>query len=306
MAGNIKLRAAEVREFNRFYTNIIGLINQTVLDSPYSLAEVRVLLEIDKSSRCTAADLTSLLQIDPGYLSRILTRFIKEKLVVREKSVTDGRVYVLSLTDKGREVFGRISETSTRQVIQILEELPGFQQDKLASYMRGIQNILSNQGRSEVAIRMGKPGDLGYIAYRHGVLYTEEYNLDPVFERYVLESLMKYADSRQGGEIWVAEADGQVVGFIGLVRIDEETAQLRWFLIEPEFRGIGLGKQLITAALDYCRQKKYKKVFLWTFQGLDVACHLYKSFGFIPTQQAENNIWKQGIMEEKWDLLLSE
>lgn len=306
MTGNIKLRAAEVREFNRFYTNIIGLVNQTVLDSPYSLAEVRVLLEIDKSRRCTAADLTNLLHIDPGYLSRMIARFIKEKLVVKEKSATDGRVYVVSLTDKGREVFGRISETSNRQVIQILEALPGVHQDKLVSYMRGIQNILSNQGKSEVVIRTGKPGDLGYIAYRHSVLYTEEYNLDPVFERYVLESLVKYATNRKGGEIWVAEAGGQIIGFIGLVGIDEEIAQLRWFLIEPEFRGIGLGKQLITAALGYCKQRKYKQVFLWTFQGLDAACHLYKSFGFVPTQQVENNIWKQGIIEERWDLILGQ
>lgn len=306
MENNIRVRAAEIREFNRFYTNIIGLVNQTILDSPYSLAEARVLLEIDKSGRCTAADLTNLLQIDPGYLSRILARFIKEEMVVKTRSATDGRVQVLSLTDKGREIFGKIDETSNRQVIQILDELPGTQTEKLVGHMRGIQHILSHQEDSQVAIRTQKPGDLGYIAYRHGVLYTEEYSLDPVFELYVLESLVKYAKNKQGGEVWVAEADGQIIGFIGLVGIDEDVAQLRWFLIEPEYRGIGLGRRLIACALDYCRQKKYKKVFLWTFQGLDAACHLYKSFGFLPTEQVANTTWKAGTIEERWDLTLGE
>jgi GNAT superfamily N-acetyltransferase len=168
--------------------------------------------------------------------------------------------------------------------------------------MNARKDILSRQGGGEVVIRTGKPGDLGYIAYRHAVLYEKEYNLDPVFETYVLDSLLKYAKSSQEGTIWVAESNGQIAGFIAIVGIDGETAQLRWFLIEPEFRGIGLGRRLMTIAMDYCCDKKYKKVFLWTFHGLDTACHLYKTHGFVLTEQVRNDSWNKGVMEERWEL----
>jgi len=134
------------------------------------------------------------------------------------------------------------------------------------------------------------------------ILYKKEYGLGGTFEQYVLDSLAKYIEQRSEGEIWVAEYNGQIVGSIGVVSMDKSTAQLRWFLIEPEFRGIGLGRQLITKAVDYCKQKKFSRVFLWTFQDLKAARHLYSSLGFMPVEQVENNTWKRGLVEELWDL----
>jgi GNAT superfamily N-acetyltransferase len=157
----------------------------------------------------------------------------------------------------------------------------------------------------EITMRPGKMGDLGYIAYRHGVLYGLEYQLEPVFEIYVLESLLKYARSSQDGMIRIVEIAGQVAGFIAIIRIDEESAQLRWFLIEPEYRGIGLGQRLMSTAMEYCREKRFKKVFLWTFKGLDAAKNLYQRHGFILTEQVANDTWKQGIVEERWELTFS-
>ena len=157
---------------------------------------------------------------------------------------------------------------------------------------------------NEITIRTRQPGDLGYIAYRHAVLYSKEYALDPIFETYVLESLLTYAKSPRGGTIWVAECEGQIAGFIAIVGINEDTAQLRWFLIEPDFRGLGLGRRLMATAMDYCREKKYRQVFLWTFHGLDAACHLYESQGFVLTEQVLSDTWKQGILEERWELVL--
>ena len=157
---------------------------------------------------------------------------------------------------------------------------------------------------NEITIRTRQPGDLGYIAYRHAVLYSKEYALDPIFETYVLESLLTYAKSPQGGTIWVAECEGRIAGFIAIVGINEDTAQLRWFLIEPDFRGLGLGRRLMATAMDYCREKKYRQVFLWTFHGLDAACHLYESQGFVLTEQVRSDTWKQGILEERWELVL--
>lgn len=181
--------------------------------------------------------------------------------------------------------------------------LPDHLQERLVEHMNEIKDILSRQRDGEIEIRNVKPGDLGYIAYRHGVLYSLEYELDPVFEIYVLEGLLKYAKGTQEGKIWVAESGGRIAGFIAIIGIDGETAQLRWFLIEPEFRGIGLGRRLMSAAMEYCRDQKFKKVFLWTFHGLDAACHLYKAHGFTLTEQVPNDTWKKGIVEERWELV---
>jgi len=296
----IRARAMKIREFNRFYTNIIGLVNQTILESPYSLAEARVLRELDSAGTCTATDLTRLLNIDPGYLSRMLRRFKKEKLLAAARSPADGRAQVLSLTAKGKEIFAALSEASTNQLAGILERLPAREQQKLVDCMETIRAILSGQREAAPAIRPYRTGEAGYIAWRHGVLYEKEYGLDRVFEKYVLASLVKFLDSEMPGNIWIAECNGDIAGFIGIAGVDEATAQLRWFLIEPEFRGLGLGRQLMAVAMDYCREMKYKKVFLWTFQELAAARHLYKCFGFTLVEEKPNNTWKRGLIEEKW------
>lgn len=163
---------------------------------------------------------------------------------------------------------------------------------------------MDSQNSTDFMIRTQKPGDAGYIAYRHCVLYEKEYGLGGTFEQYVLDSLLKYIGQRSEGEIWVAEYNGQIVGSIGVVSMDKSTAQFRWFLIEPEFRGIGLGRQLMSKAVDYCKQNKFNRLFLWTFKDLNAARHLYSSFGFIPVEQVENNTWKRGLVEERWELLI--
>ncbi len=295
------LRVAAIRNFNRFYTNVIGLVNQTILESPYSLAEARILLEINQVAACTASDLSGKLQIDPGYLSRILRRFKKEGLVTTARSAQDGRSQILGITAKGRETFRQLSSASDRQLVQLMQQLPPSAQHTLVSHMQAIQNMLSGQPDNSVTIRSQQPGDAGYIIYRHAVLYSQEYGLAPVFEKYVLQSLATYLEKPDGGQILVAECCGKIVGFIGIMRADAITAQLRWFLIEPEFRGAGLGHKLLAAAMEYCRRQNYRQVFLWTFKGLDTACHLYEKFGFRLTEEKLNHDWQEQVIEQRWD-----
>lgn len=299
----IEKRALEVRNFNRFYTNIIGLIDKTILDSPYSLAEARILLEIDIAGQCTASDLTKLFQIDPGYLSRILSKFAQDKFVLKSQSSTDGRAQVLSLTDKGRHIIRKLYNDSNIQASRILEKLTDEEQQNMISHMVAIRSILDKQQDKTFIIRTMKLGEAGYIAYRHSILYEKEYGLGGTFEQYVLDSLTKYIDEQPEGEVWIAEHSGRMVGSIAIVRTEEKTAQLRWFLIEPEYRSAGLGRQLMTIAMDYCKQKKFSRVYLWTFQDLKAARHLYKSFGFRPTEQVESNGWRNGVVEERWDMV---
>lgn len=297
-------RAARIREFNRFYTNIIGLVNKTILDSPYSLAEARVLLELLMAGPYTATDLTKLLDIDPGYLSRILRRFKREKLLTAVRSPDDGRAQLLSLTAKGREVMSAISAASTRQIVALVDGLDDADQQQLVAHMDAIRAVFSRQPQpaAPVAIRPHRAGDPGYIAHRHGVLYEQEYGLDKVFERYVIAGMAKFFAAGADGEIWVAEAAGQIVGSIAIVAAAPDTGQLRWFLVEPAFRGSGLGRRLMDVAMDYCRQRRFRHVFLWTFRGLDAACHLYECYGFRPTEEAENTTWRDRLIEQRWDL----
>lgn len=297
-------RALAIRKFNRFYTNIIGLVNQTILDSPYSLAEVRVLLELLMAREYTASDLTRELAIDPGYLSRMLRRFHKEALIIKTRSTSDRRVHTLTLTVKGRATIEKLSAASTRQIAEILKDLPPCDQTRLVDHMEAIRAILERRPDSSPTIRPARPGDAGFIAHRHGVLYEKEYSLDQVFEKYVISGMAKFFDSRAKGQIWVAEYAGRVVGSIAIVSIGDSTAQLRWFLIEPEFRGSGLGRRLMNTAMDYCRQNKFSMVILWTFVGLDAARHLYESYGFRPTEQVENHTWRNKLIEEKWEVSL--
>lgn len=304
MDRNSEEFVAEIRDFNRFYTNFIGLVNRNILKSPYSLAEVRVLLEIDAAGRCTARDLTRKLDIDPGYLSRMLSRFTKNGLVEDSVSPSDGRAKILSLTDKGRDTFRQVSSESSRQVASILGELPEKDWLRLINSMRSIRSILSHGNNREISIRTHRIGDLGYIIYRHAILYQEEYGLGPVFEDYLLEGFLAFSRSKQPGTIWIAEDGDQIVGSIAIAGIDSETAQLRWFLIEPEYRGVGLGRRLMTVAMDHCRDKGYRKVFLWTFSDLHAARHLYKEYGFQITEEHPNDSWKPGIVEERWDISL--
>jgi DNA-binding MarR family transcriptional regulator/GNAT superfamily N-acetyltransferase len=305
MDDRTQAQVNEIRKFNRFYTNIIGLINQTILESPYSLAEARVLVEMDNANACTASDLTELLQIDPGYLSRILRRFKKEGLIETNKSVTDRRSQNLVITDKGREIYRRLSESSSLQLVHLLEQIPQGGQKQLVDHMTAIQALLSGNNTT-ITIREYNPGDCGYIAYRHGVLYAQEHGFDQIFEKYVLQSLIAYLENPAGGKIFIAEYCGTIVGFIGIVQISEARAQLRWFLIEPEFRGAGAGRKLMAAAMEYCHQQKVNHVFLWTFKGLDAACHLYEQYGFTLTEEKENNTWKKQLLEQRWDITLSD
>ena len=151
-------------------------------------------------------------------------------------------------------------------------------------------------------IRSFQPGDISYMACLHARVYVKEYGLDPIFEKSTLPGLLDFLESKRAGNIWVAESGNRIVGFIGIIGRDSETAQLRWFLVDPEFRGMGLGRRLMTLAMDYCREQGFKHVFLWTFSELYIARHLYRTFGFSLTEKVPRDNWKKGLVDERWDL----
>ncbi len=299
---------ARVRRFNRFYTRILGLLDRHILDSPFSLTEARVLFEIANTRGCTATKLIELLEIDPGYLSRMLKKFEKQNLIFKEKSASDGRFHFLHLTRKGRDVLAKLNESADRQIAKLIGSLSGDRQAALVKSMARIEAVLSDQPDSSidssVTIRTHRPGDIGYVAYRHGVLYAKEYGFDLTFDYYVARGLVEFLENYDSvtDRLWLAEYDGQIVGSIAIVGRGGNTAQLRWFLVEPGFRGRGVGRRLMAEAINFYRERQFAKVFLWTFDALHAARHLYQSFGFQLTDRKEHDVWGRHLVEERWDL----
>jgi N-acetylglutamate synthase-like GNAT family acetyltransferase len=151
-----------------------------------------------------------------------------------------------------------------------------------------------------------KPGDIDYLINLHGVLYAREYGYDETFEAYVADGLAEFVQSfsPDRDRIWLAEINNQIIGCVAIVRHSEEEAQLRWFLVTPDYRGLGIGKKLLQEVLQFCRKHKYKIIFLWTTSELVTAGHLYTGFGFKKTEEKTHEIWGKKITEEKYCLHL--
>ncbi|MFF5204721.1 GNAT family N-acetyltransferase [Streptosporangium sp. NPDC000396] len=290
---------AEVRAFNRFYTEVIGVLHQGILDTPYSLTEVRVLFELSRRDRMEAGELRRLLGLDAGYLSRMLGRFETDGLVVRERSAADARRQVIGLTEAGRATFATLDERSAKQVRGLLEGVTEEDRQRLVSSMATIQEILTRAPRAEpYVIRPPRPGDLGWVVHRHGVLYSQEYGWGQDFEALVARIVADYADNhdprRETG--WIAEVDGERVGCVFCVRKDDETAQLRMLLVEPSARGMGIGGRLVEECLHFAKAAGYRRIVLWTRDVLTGARRIYRAAGFELVEEQATD----GIVEEIW------
>lgn len=303
MVGKEDFPVSEIRSFNRFYTNILGLLDKHILDSPYSLTEVRILLEVSKMKDCTANKLISKLDIDRGYMSRVLKRFEANGLIAKESSEGDKRITILHLTEEGKKVMSELEDRSSRQVEKLIGHLPDSGKRELVDAMKKIRSALQ-EGVNPVIIRPYEARDLDYIIGRHRELYDEEYGFGPEFNSYVEKYVLKFHEHHDSEResIWIAEVDRKPAGMIAIVKAGDNTAQLRWFLIEPHLRGIGLGFKLMKTAVDFCKEKGYSHVFLWTVNILEAARSLYRRFGFELTQSKANDSWGKDLMEERWDL----
>lgn len=307
MTGNQTAdRIDQIRAFNRFYTRHIGILDEGFLGQQYSLPEIRVLFEVAGDSSTTATSLANYLRMDPGYVSRILTKLLDQGLLQRTADPEDRRRKQLTLTPSG-EVRLRSLDSLARDNLQhLLKPLPPDQQDELISAMQRIRQLLESDKQRIVLIRPLKLGDLGTIINRHALLYADEYGWDQSFERTVLEVLSAFAsnfdEQRERG--WVAEVDGQFAGSIFAVKEDEETARLRALLVEPRFRGLLIGRQLIKQCVDFCRQSGYRKITLWTCSDLTQARKLYTKTGFSCTRAWQERQFGTELTSECWDMNL--
>lgn len=294
----------EVRGFNRFYTNILGLLDRHILHSGYSLTEARVLFEISKTEHCTANQLCSALDIDRSYMSRIISKFEKNGLLRRHTSNVDNRIIEIHLTEKGFEIFHELNNRSNKQIDDLISKLENDDCENLISAMRTVKKYFS-VATKDIKIRPYAEGDIFYVIDRQLSLYQLERQFtSETWKNYLTQGVINLIENfnLEKDCMFILECDGNAAGCIAITHVEEEVAQLRYFFLEPELRGLGAGTSLLNMALIFCHEKKYKHVFLWTVSAQESARILYKKAGFKITETSENSDWGVPVVEERWDL----
>jgi DNA-binding MarR family transcriptional regulator/GNAT superfamily N-acetyltransferase len=297
-----------VRSFNRFYTRRIGVLHEGLLDSPWSLAEVRVLYEVAHRPGVTARDLARDLGLDAGYLSRMLQGFVRRGLVRRETSKADGRERQLSLTAEGKRAFAPLDRRSAKEVAAMLAPLTETAQQRLTGAMTAIEQILDPgaDAPSAFVLRSHRPGDMGWVVQAHGEIYFREYGWDERFEALVAHNAGEFVDNfdRARERCWIAERDGERVGSVFLVKKSATIAKLRLLIVDAKARGAGLGATLVDECIRFARECGYRRITLWTQQNLTAARKIYQAAGFRLVASEEHSSFGVPLVGETWELAL--
>ena len=305
-------RIATVRRFNRFYTRQIGVLRKTFLGSPYSLGEARVLYEIAGGGSHTATDVGRALDLDAGYLSRLLRNFESAGLIERTASERDARQQHLALSARGKKAYAPLEAHSQRATSEMLGRLKPGDQARLIEAMHSIETLLDGEAKAAAPesrtylLREPMPGDFGWIVKRHAEIYGQEYqwleNFEGICAQIVADFVNKY-DARCE-RCWIAEMDGENAGTIMVAKETDDVARLRLLLVEPKARGVGLGARLTGETVSFARSAGYKTMTLWTHSVLTAARHIYRKAGFVLTRAEPRQSWGQSVVSEHWDLEL--
>lgn len=298
-------RIADIQGFNRVYQNLLKRIDSAVLETGYTLTEKDVLLEISKTERCTANILIQQLGIDRSYMSRMVAKFEKHGLIQKTQSRTDSRIRYIRLTELGRREINRLSDIQSDGIGAIFGKLSQEDQQTVWRSMVLIRNKLS-EANDVITIRPFTQSDIEYVISRHKTLYYAERHLSGTFSAYVDEIVYRFVENFNPKTdcLNILECNGAPAGSIAVAKVDSETAQLRFFMLEPEMRQRGYGNRLMEMALDFCREKGYKKVFLLTITAQVVARHVYETHGFHRTASCDKSEWGDGVIEERWEKTL--
>jgi DNA-binding MarR family transcriptional regulator/GNAT superfamily N-acetyltransferase len=307
-ATEFDCRIASVRRFNRFYTQKIGALDEDLLQSPFSLAEARVLYELAHRDRPTASELARELHLDPGYLSRILRGFRRKGLIDRARAATDGRRSHLSLTAAGEAAFAPLDARSRDAIGALLAPLTEGAQRRIAAAMRSIEELLdpAPAGAEPFVLRPPGPGDMGWVAARHGAIYAEAYGFDQRFEALVAEIVAAFVThfDHRCERCWIAERNEEPVGAVFLVRDSDHVAKLRLLLVEPAARGLGIGRRLVGECVGFARAAGYRKITLWTQSMLVAARRIYQAAGFDLVRTEPHHSFGCALIGEYWERAL--
>jgi len=297
-----------VRRFNRFYTKQIGVLDEGLLESPFSLTEARVIYELANREKASATELVNELGLDAGYLSRMLRGFEKRKLIEKSVSETDARQSVLKLTKQGRKEFENLNRLTRNQIEEILNDLSPAEQNRLLAAMKAIEELLgtTTQENFSYILRTPQPGDYGWVIQSNGSLYAQEYGWDENYEALVAQIVAEFVknyDSKKE-RCWIAEKDGENVGSVFLVKDSATIAKLRLLIVDPKARGLGIGKRLVDECTRFARQVGYKKITLWTNSVLLAARSIYQKAGYQLVKSEKHHSFGHDLVGETWELEL--
>lgn len=300
-----------VRAFNRYYTRRIGVLQEGLLDSRYSLTQARVLFELAQREPVAARAIGEALDLDPGYLSRILQGFSDAGLIAKTRSEQDARSYVLTLSVQGREAYAHLDRASHEVTAGMLAALSPPQRDRLLHAFADAERALSPQAlpaAQRVLIRERGIGDLGWAVERHGRLYADEYGWNQDFEALVAKLFADFATGHDPRceRCWIAELDGERIGCVFVVRNQDQadTAQLRCLLVDPRARGLGLGGRLVDTCLAFARSAGYARMRLWTNDILTSARRIYESRDFRLVEQYRHRSFGHDLVGQIWERAL--
>lgn len=306
-AENSDREIAAVRGFNRFYTRKLGVLDQHLMKSPFSLSEARVLYELAHRDDLSASEIGTELGLDAGYLSRMIQSFDENGLITRKPLASDRRQIRLALTAKGRQAFVKLDRGSQAEVAAMLAALPPDGRRRLTGAMATIERLLGADAPSPRAIlREPGPGDMGWVVQSHGALYASEYGFDSSFEGLVAEITAKFLASFDASRerCWIADIGGAQVGSVFLVRHSDEVAKLRLLLVDPAGRGQGLGQRLVAECIAFARACGYRRITLWTQSILLAARKIYQEAGFVLVATEPHRSFGQNLVGETWELQL--
>jgi DNA-binding MarR family transcriptional regulator/GNAT superfamily N-acetyltransferase len=302
-------RVGAVRRFSRFYTRRIGLLQDGLLETPFSLTQARVLYEIAHRPDCTATDIVTALGVDHGYLSRILRSFEERGLITRKRARQDGRQMVLALTAKGQLAFGALDKRSQRDIGAMLAGLSESEQERVVAAMGTIETLIAGEpgvSARRYTLRAHRPGDMGWIVAKHGELYAGEYGWNHTIEAItadIVSGFLKNCDAKRE-RCWIAEMDGEPVGSVFLVRESDDVARIRLLIVDPRARGLGIGRDLVERSIGFAREAGYRRITLWTHAVLTAARAIYEREGFKLTRQWVHEDFGKPVDSETWELSL--
>jgi DNA-binding MarR family transcriptional regulator/N-acetylglutamate synthase-like GNAT family acetyltransferase len=299
----LERQVTALRQFNRFYTRRLGVLEAQLLSSPYSLTEARVLYELAHRDQPLAKEIGATLGLDAGYLSRILQTFDERGLVSRKPSPDDRRQQRLALTAKGRTAFAALDRRSRDQAAAMLDALPAAGRGRTLQAMATLERLLGDRPAAAATLREPQPGDIGWVVQSHAALYAADYGFDASFEALVAEVAAGFLRSFNAARerCWIAEIDGAPVGSVFLMRQSDEIAKLRLLLVTPEGRGQKLGHRLVAECIGFARQAGYRRITLWTQSILAAARRIYQQHGFALVASEPHRSFGQDLIGETWE-----